>query len=337
MREPEDFTMPEDPFPVTDGDGSPLPADPAPWHPHDAPVGLPDLAQPAPDDRDWSWYDARVIGIDRGPDVEQRFEVGAIDLYVNSDSGDIGGTYLTVERFDDAEVGAAYLYELQDSSLTGHDVIAQAERAVRERGDQPQWRGASALEYEAYEYQAGLTVGDAVPDLPPDSALEQLLETARSLGATITRRDIPPDDAAKALNTIGLNADTFDPVHNPPPFHDPQSGLSYWIGVYQPDSGSRDHCITSILSLGRNPETGVMEAQLAPCAAGDWDRAYATAEYLIGIAQKGGIEPVFDIAEGMAIATDQRALWTADRGLPLEPDAAQALIKDEHTGWEIER
>jgi hypothetical protein len=80
-----------------------------------------------------------------------------------------------------------------------------------------------------------------------------------------------------------------------------------------------------------------MEAQLAPCAAGDWDRAYATAEYLIGIAQKGGIEPVFDIAEGMAIATDQRALWTADRGLPLEPDAAQALIKDERTGWEVER
>jgi hypothetical protein len=94
--------------------------------------------------------------------------------------------------------------------------------------------------------------------------------------------------------------------------------------------------VTSILSLGRNPETGEMEAQLAPCVPGEWDKAYASAEYLIQVAQKGGIDRCFDAAEGMALATDQRELWENERGVALEPDAAREIADYTRDAWEVE-
>jgi hypothetical protein len=106
--------------------------------------------------------------------------------------------------------------------------------------------------------------------------------------------------------------------------------------VFQPDKEDRDNCVTSILSLGRNPETGEMEAQLAPCVPGEWDKAYTAAEYLIQVAQKGGIDRCFDAAEGMALATDQRALWENERGVALEPEAARDIADYTREAWEMD-
>jgi hypothetical protein len=132
--------------------------------------------------------------------------------------------------------------------------------------------------------------------------------------------------AFKALRDIGIAADGFNP----------DTGTAYWIGVFQPDRDDPENCVTSILSLGRDPDTGEMEAQLAPCVPGDWDKTHEAAEYLLGVVERGGIERAFETAEGMALATDQRELWEAERGLPLEPGAAQELADYTREEWEID-
>ena len=106
--------------------------------------------------------------------------------------------------------------------------------------------------------------------------------------------------------------------------------------MFQPDKGDPDNAVTSILSLGRDPDTGEVEAQLAPVVPGDWDKAYGAAEYLLGVVEKGGIERAFEAAEGMALAADQRDLWEQERGIPLEPDAAQDLADYTRDQWEID-
>jgi hypothetical protein len=70
---------------------------------------------------------------------------------------------------------------------------------------------------------------------------------------------------------------------------------------------------------------------------GDWDKAYSAAEYLIQVARKGGIEPVFDTAEGMALATDQREFWETERGVALEPEATREIADFSRETWEVER
>ena len=92
--------------------------------------------------------------------------------------------------------------------------------------------------------------------------------------------------------------------------------------------------MTSILSVGRDADTGETVAQLAPCVPGDWDKAHAAAEHLMGVAERGGLDAVFDAAEGMALATDQRDRWTSERGLPLSPDSTQA-VADHAKTWEV--
>ena len=94
--------------------------------------------------------------------------------------------------------------------------------------------------------------------------------------------------------------------------------------------------MTSILTLGRDAESGEVEAQLAPCVPGDWDKAYNAAEYLLGVVEKGGIERVFDAAEGMALASGQRELWQDERGIPLAGDAAQDLADYSQDQWELD-
>ena len=82
----------------------------------------------------------------------------------------------------------------------------------------------------------------------------------------IVEPEVEPDPAVdeatfQALNAIGVQAENFDPNADPPPFYDAETGTAYWIGVFQPDKDDRENCVTSILSLGRNPETGEMLKQ----------------------------------------------------------------------------
>jgi hypothetical protein len=215
-------------------------------------------------------------------------------------------------------------------------------RAFEMNAEPENWRGAEAAEYDAYEYLRDLEAFDrALADEPPEEAIDPLIQTAIELGGVVVEQEIEPepevDEAAfQALNAIGVEAENFDPTTDPPPFYDAETGTAYWIGVFQPDKDDRENCVTSILSLGRDPETGEMEAQLAPCVPGDWDKAYGAAEHLIRVAQKGDLEQVFDTAEGMALATDQRELWEAERGVPLEADAARDIADYTRDQWEVE-
>ncbi|MCP4594567.1 MAG: hypothetical protein GY842_27870, partial [bacterium] len=218
-----------------------------------------------------------------------------------------------------------------------------AEGKAFEMNPEPEnWRGAEPDEYTAYEYICDLESFDQeLADDPPEEVIDPLIQTAIELGGVVVEQEVEAavevDQAAfQALNAIGIQAENFDPTADPPPFYDAETGTAYWIGIFQPDRDDRENCVTSILSLGRNPDTDEMEAQLAPCVPGDWDKTYGAAEYLIQVAGHGGIEQVFDAAEGMALATDQRELWERDRGVPLEVDATQNIADYARETWEVE-
>ncbi len=169
-------------------------------------------------------------------------------------------------------------------------------------------------------------------DAPPPEYEATMFQAALEL-AEIDAPDLAPDSLFRALDEIGVAADGFDPAQDPPPFV--EDGVAYWIGVFQPDRDDRDYCVTSILSVGRNPDSGEIEAQLAPCVPGDWDKAHQAAEYLVGLAQRGGIAPCFDAAEAMALATDQRALWETPLGMTLEREAADEIADYARETWEV--
>src|SRR5690606_39933441 len=64
--------------------------------------GLQGFETPEPAAESWSWHDARLIGVDRGAEAAAgRYEVGAIDLYADADTGDLGGSYLPIASFSD--------------------------------------------------------------------------------------------------------------------------------------------------------------------------------------------------------------------------------------------
>jgi hypothetical protein len=364
----EPYFMPDDPFPDDLFTGAPPDYDYAalddPWLPDDdrfvpadaqhlldmpppSQDGLQGFEQPEPLDEDWGWHDARLIGVERETDDGTRYEIGALDVYANVNTGDLGGSYLPVASFDDVDVAAAFYHNLQeqihDQGLPAYQVPEFAEQQAFAMNPEPEiWRGATPEEYAAYEHLRDLDDGGiAGRDEPPDHAVDPLLQTAIELGGVVVEPEvdapqIEDGSAFQALNAIGIEAENFDPAKDPPPFYDAETGTAYWIGVFQPDKENRENCVTSILSLGRNSETGAMEAQLAPCVPGEWDKAYASAEYLIQVAQKGGIDRCFDAAEGMALATDQRELWESKRGVALESDAAKEIADYTRDAWEVE-
>lgn len=345
-----DFSMPDDPFPAdlfADNSFDYLPDDNA-FTPFsatesvqtDAPAAA---AQPVFNaDEGWGWHDAGIIAVERAASEQEgeRYSIGAIDLYANAHTGDLGGSYLEIGTFDDLDEAAAFYHDLQNEihdqrllpfQLTDFAYERASERAVERGAPIPEWRGASDVEYAAYEDMRSLDTSDA-PDLPPDDLdLDALF--ADDIAASAEAVESP---AFKALRDIGIAADGFNPDADPPPFIDPETGTAYWIGVFQPDKDDPNYAVTSILSLGRDPNTGEVEAQLAPCVPGDWEKAYDAAEYLLNVVERDGIERAFDTAEGMALATDQRNLWEAERGLPLEPDAAQDLADYTRSEWEID-
>jgi hypothetical protein len=362
----EPYFMPDDPFPddlFTGAQPDYAPMD-DPWLPDDdrfvpedtqhlvdmpplSQDGLQGFEQPEPLDEDWGWHDARLIGVERETDDGTHYEIGAIDVYANVNTGDLGGSYLPVASFDDVDVTAAFYHNLQeqihDQGLTAYQMPEFAEKQAFAMNPEPEnWRGATPEEYTAYEHLRDLDDGGIVGrDEPPDHAVDPLIETAIALGEVVVEPEVETpqfedESAFQALSAIGIEAENFDPTKDPPPFYDDETGTAYWIGVFQPDKEDRENCVTSILSLGRNPETGEMEAQLAPCVPGEWDKAYASAEYLIQVAQKGGIDRCFDAAEGMALATDQRELWENERGVALEPDAAREIADYARDAWEVE-
>ncbi|MDX2159879.1 MAG: hypothetical protein SF162_01005, partial [bacterium] len=319
-----DFSMPDDPFPVgffddtfsyqTDDDPF------VPFTPPDMDAAAPTAFAPtyATDDG-WSWHDATIVAVGcvLEDGEQEQYSIGAVDLYANVHTGDLGGSYIEIETFDDIDQAAAYYHELQDDihergllpfQLVDYAGGRAAERAAGRGEPAPVWRGATDVEYAAYDEMRSLDAPGA-PDLPPDDLdLDAIFAgDVPDLNALFGDADTSTpsaDEAAtfKALREIGIAAENFNPDADPPPFVDPDTGMAYWIGVFQPDKDDPENCVTSILSLGRDPDTGEMAAQLAPCVPGDWDKSYEAAEYLLGVVEKGGIERAFETAEGMALA-----------------------------------
>jgi hypothetical protein len=353
-----DFSLPDDSFPsgFFEDDFAYVPDDDPfePFIPPETSAAAPTTAS-APAERfstddGWGWHDATLVAIGRVlEDGEQEhYSIGAVDLYANANTGDLGGSYIEIETFDDIDAAAAFYHELKEdihqSGLLPFELVdyasdRAAERAAASGEPAPEWRGATDVEYAAYDAIRGLGDADA-PDLPPDDLdLDAIFAgDAPDLDALFADAPAAQDDSSafRALRDIGITPDGFDPDADPPPFVDPDTGTAYWIGVFQPDRDDPDNCVTSILSLGRDPDTGAMEAQLAPCVPGDWDKSYEAAEYLLGVVEKGGIERAFETAEGMALATDQRELWEQEHGLPLDPGAAQELADYTREEWEID-
>jgi len=354
-----DFSMPDDPFPPGFfEDTFDYRPDDDPFMPFEQPTRAETTApaSAAPNynaDEGWGWHDASLVAVGRvleDGETEQ-YSIGAVDLYANVQTGDLGGSYIDIETFDDIDAAAAYYHELQDDihtrgllpfQLVDYASERAAERAAARGELAPEWRGATDVEYAAYDEMRAIDAPNA-PDLPPDDLdLDAIFAgDVPDLADVFADEESPTPSADelstfKALRDIGIAADSFDPDADPPPFIDPDTGTAYWIGVFQPDKNDPDNAITSILSLGRDPDTGEMEAQLAPVVPGDWDKAYGAAEYLLGVVERGGIERAFETAEGMALATDQRELWGTERGLPLEPDTAQELADYTREEWEID-
>jgi hypothetical protein len=327
--------------------------EPEPFYPAPAPgqAALPGFeASPPEPSQEWAWLDARFVGLEQH-DAEGNlsgYEVGCVDLYANTVTGDLGGTFLRVQAFAPDELDQAedlfnrlngYAY---DKNLAAYDLPDLAEKAankiaVRENLAPPEWRGLTADEYALFEREFGLNQ-DIETDLPPEQAQADLLRTAYELGgveAEVETTHLHP--AAQALTGIGLSAGDFDPDRDVPPFYDETTQTAYWIGIYQPDPDDRETCVASILSLTRDPDSGAYEAQLAPCVAGDWDKAYQSSDYLIQIARRSDdIERVFEAAEGMAIAADQRQEWQHERGVALEPESAQVVGEYVAQQWEMD-
>lgn len=351
LQEPPDldFSMPDDPFPDDLFSSAPDAYD---YLPEDDPFEpTPTGEQPSVgaalssvgDEDGWAWHDAALIAVERADEngAVTGYSIGAVDLYANANTGDIGGSYLEIGTFQDIDAAAGFYHRLQgavhDRQVLPFQLVDFAEEQARERADElgvtvPAWGAAGPAEYAAYEETRSLD-SIAGPDLPSNEFdLDDLFGLDSEPGQTVET-----DTATfKALREIGIAADGFDPDSDPPPFVDPETGTAYWIGVFQPDRNDPDNAVTSILSLGRDPETGEVEAQLAPIVPGEWDKAYGAAEYLLGVVEKGGIERAFEAAEGMALASDQRELWERERGIPLEPDAAQDLADYTRDQWEID-
>jgi hypothetical protein len=280
--------------------------------------------------------DARFLGVEHHAEGGQAtgYEIGCLEVYADTVNGGYTGQYLGLAEFQDMADAERLYHELQghvhNDGLPVYAVHDFAEHVARERELPVQWRDATPQDMAHYVEQLGL---EGPGDDPPLDLQEELVRQAAALGDAAFEA---PQPAFNALGAIGIEAADFDPDHDPPPFYDPETGTAYWIGVFQPDLEDPAHCVASILSLGRNPETGALEAQLAPCVPGDWDRAFESSQHLLNVMQRDGLDSCFLAAESMAIATDQRDLWESGRGLPLEPDYAQQAADYTREAWNLE-
>ena len=288
-----DFYMPDDPYP--DHYMDTMPDDPFDhWQPPDDPTPAPadDLSLT---EQAWRWQDTRLIGVER--DQPERYEIGAIDLYTNINTGETAGLYLPIAQFEDEEQAIARFQQLDDELATqapDQQIAFVEAQAHAHQPDPSNWREATETEYHAYDHLIGQQPTDDLPLLVDEPSLQQT-----------------------AIGEIGLRLAHAD--LDPPMFTDDASNTQYWIGVFQPDIDDEATCITSILSLTAD-DAGNYHAQLAPCAIGDWETAHNNAHFLIEKAQQGGMDYAFDAAEAMARGSQQRDTWHNERGIPMEID-----------------
>lgn len=292
----------------------------------ESPDKNPDVAEEAMRDRaaGLGLIDARFIGVEyQNPEGQPTgYAVGCMEVY------DVGGRYLEVARFEDPLEAADCYQSLQQPVEKGeigiHAVHEFGEFAAREQGIAPAWQDADLDLMEVYDFYAERELGHEV-DLSKDAPQSTQPAPDRETSA-----------AFNALSAIGVQAEDFDPAQDPPPYYDPATGTAYWIGIFQPDLNDPEHCVASVLTLGRNPESGDLEAQLAPCVPGDWDKAYESGQHLLNVMDKQGLDACMVAAESMAVATDQRELWDTERGIALDDGYARQTAQYTRETWELD-
>jgi hypothetical protein len=284
--------------------------------------------------------DAQFVKLERHDETGQvtGHAVGCLEVSANVANGGYTGRYLEIARFEDAAEAERLHQELRSAIDSGglptYAVNDYADFVTRERGMPLTWRevGPEALA----PFLEGLE-SEPSADEPPLDLHESLVQVA--VDASNPERDVAlnaASPASNALSAIGIEADDFNPDRDPPHYYDPETSTAYWIGIFQPDGDDPERCVASILSLGPNPATGTLEAQLAPCAPGDWNQTFESSQRLLNVMEREGIDACFLAAESMAVATDQRDLWETGRGMALEPDYAEQAAEYAHETWELD-
>ncbi|GIK64413.1 MAG: hypothetical protein BroJett018_22070 [Chloroflexota bacterium] len=253
------------------------------------------------------------------PDPDH-YAVGIMEVWHDPQTGDQKGAYLHMAdapHLERAEEMRNNIYRMADEArVSDPDLGNFAHGLIQQRGE---WWPLTDAQWEVVDN----TLTPDMPDFQAEAtwvARDQLLaQTVAVSGAELAREEIDqPHELQAVMRGLGLQAEDFDPASIPPPLFDESTNTAYWIGVYQPDPNNSNEAITSILSIHQD-EAGQPIAHLAPVATGDWNHAYRTAEYLLGVAERTqDVGQVLDTAEAMALATQQRDLW----GTPLEADVA---------------
>ncbi len=248
------------------------------------------------------------------------YAVGVVEVWQDPQTGDQTGTYLHMAdapHLARAEEMRSNIYRLADEAeVADADLGDFAHGLIKHRNE---WQPLTEAQWQVVDQALAPDTPDFQDDATwaaRDRLLAQVFEVS---GDELEREEI---DQTHELQTVmrglGLQAEDFNPANTPPPLFDDSTNTAYWIGVYQPDPSNPSEAITSILSIQQD-DNGQPVAHLAPVATGDWDHAYRTAEYLLGVAERTqDVGQVLDAAEGMAVATQQRDLW----GIPVEEDIA---------------
>lgn len=106
-------------------------------------------------DAGWHWHDAGLIVFERRDANRSEYAVGAVDLYANALTGDLGGSYLELGAFDNLDRAADLYGKLQstidDQMLLPFQLADYLENQAQQRDKNLAWRTASPMEYAAYE------------------------------------------------------------------------------------------------------------------------------------------------------------------------------------------
>jgi hypothetical protein len=114
----------------------------------------------------WHWHDAALIVFERQDRGRSEYAVGAVDLYANALTGDLGGSYLELGAFSSLDRAADQYSRLQtaidDQMLLPFQLADYFDRRLQDKAHKSEWRTAGPDEYAAYEAIRSLDMPDSV-------------------------------------------------------------------------------------------------------------------------------------------------------------------------------
>jgi hypothetical protein len=166
--------------------------------------------QSYPPDAGWHWHDAALIVFERRDAGRSEYAVGAVDLYANAQTGDLGGSYLELGAFSDLDRAADQYSRLQttvdEQMLLPFQLADYLDRRLQDIAHKPEWRTAGPAEYAAYE--AMRSIDFAEPVISADYAFASGITEDGEPALQAVKRW--PDgaeirEARQTLDTYGMN------------------------------------------------------------------------------------------------------------------------------------